>query len=260
MMLSRILLAFLMLLMSVVIQAAPSSEQHLNAVGFIQKLGEPLPENLTFTNQYEEKVGLAAQVANKPTVLVLSWLECPNLCSMLLDNLAAVVQKLPFDSDEYQIVVASIDPREDSETSRAAIERLTGKYGQIVNDWTFLTGEQDAIDSLAASVGFRYEYDAEQDSFAHPAGFVVLAPGGTVSRYLFNMAPTAPDLKLALLDAADGEIGSPVDQLVLRCYRFDADSGRYNFVVMRVIQVVALIFIIAMVALIWWMRRRHGRQ
>lgn len=259
MMLLRILVA-LTLLMSLAAQAAPSSEQHLNAVGFIQKLGEPLPENLTFTNQHGEDVTLAALVANKPTILIMSWLECPNLCSMLLDNLAAVVKKLPFDSDKYNVIVASIDPRETPETSRSAIKRLSDKYGPIVNDWAFLTGDPGAIDSLAAAVGFRYEYDAARDTFAHPVGFVVVAPGGTVNRYLLSMEPGAPDMRLALLDAADGKIGSPVDQIVLRCYRFDANSGRYNFAVMRVIQVVALVFIIAMIALVWWVRRRNARK
>lgn len=248
------------LLLSFAVQAAPSSEQHLNAVGYIQELGERLPEDLAFTNQYDEEVALASLVDSKPTVLVMSWLECPNLCSILLDSLAALVKKLPFDSDKYNVVVASIDPRENPETSRNAINRLSGKYGPIVNDWFFLTGKQGVIDSLADAVGFRYEYDAEADSFAHPAGFVVLAPGGAVSRYMFSMEPSAPDMKLALLDAADGEIGSTIDQIVLRCYRFDADSGRYNFAVMRAIQIVALVFVIALVALVWWVRRRNARK
>lgn len=240
--------------------AASSSEQRLNAVGFIQRLGEAVPAELAFNNQNGRGVTLGSVVADKPTVLVMSWLECPNLCSMLLDNLATVVKKLPFEADEYRVLVVSIDPRETAKNAQSAIARLTGKYGSMVNDWVFLTGEKPAIDALSEAVGFRYEYDAEQDTYAHPAGFVVLAPGGTVNRYMFRMEPTAPDMKLALLDAAEGEIGSPVDQIVLRCYRFDADSGRYNFAVMRVIQVVALIFIIAMVALVWWMRRRNARK
>ena len=81
-----------------------------------------------------------------------------------------------------------------------------------------------------------------------------------INRYIFNTEPSAPDLKLALLQAADGKLGSPVDQIVLRCYRFDADSGRYNLAVMRIIQVVSLIFILGLVALIWRMRRRNGRD
>lgn len=242
------------------VQAATSSEQHLNAVGFIQKLSETIPADLVFRNQRDEEVAIRSAVEGKPTVLVMSWLECPNLCSMLLDNLATVVKKLPFGRDDYNVLVVSIDPRESPENSRRAIKRLSDKYGSIVNDWVFLTGEQPAIDSLSEAVGFRYEYDAEDDTYAHPAGFVVISPDGTVSRYMFRMEPSAPDMKLALLDAAEGDIGSPVDQIVLRCYRFDADSGRYNFAVMRVIQVVALIFIIAMVALVWWMRRRNARK
>lgn len=256
---SRWLLACLLVLVTGLAGAAtPSSEQTLRTVAFAQKVGERLPSGLSFTNQRGERVELDSLASDTPMLLVLAWLECPNLCSMLLDNLALAVGKLPFGSGAFDVVTVSIDPRETPANSRKAIQRLGQKYGSGVDNWTFLTGEEQSITALADAVGYRYAYDAERDSFAHPAGYVVVAPGGMINRYIFNTEPSAPDLKLALLEAADGKLGSPVDQIVLRCYRFDADSGRYNLAVMRIIQVVSLIFILGLVALIWRMRRRNG--
>lgn len=260
---------------------APSSEQTLRTVAFEQKVGAPLPSGLSFTTQYDERVEIDSLSSDKPMVLVLAWLECPNLCSMLLDNLALAIGKLPFAAETFNVVIVSIDPREMPDNSRKAIRRLEQKYGPGmdkpegdgsgldgsgldrpgVKSWIFLTGEREAIEALADAVGYRYAYDPERDSFAHPAGYVVVAPGGIINRYLFSIEPSAPDLRLALLDAADGKLGRPVDQVVLRCYRFDADSGRYNLAVMRIIQVVALIFIVGLVALVWRLRARtRGRN
>lgn len=254
---------------------APSSEQTLKTVAFEQKVGAQLPSGLSFSNQEGEHVDLDSLIGDKPMLLVLAWLECPNLCSMLLDNLAQAVAKLPFGRDTFNVVIVSIDPRETPDNSRKAIRQLVQKYGpgmensgvessgmerSSVASWNFLTGEQETIDALADAVGYRYAYDPERDSFAHPAGYVVVAPAGIVNRYLFSTRLNAPDLKLALLDAADGKLGSRVDRIVLRCYRFDADSGRYNLAVMRIIQLVALFFIVGLVALVWRLRRSNGRD
>jgi len=245
---------------SLTLQAAPSSEQNLNAVEFDQKVGGSIPEGLHFKNSMGEDITLSSLSEEKPLVLVMSWFACPNLCPMLLDNLAETARKLPFDNDEFNVASISIDPDETLATSKDFARQLQQKYGATVRDWSFMTGDSKAIETLTNAVGFHYAYDSERDSYAHPAGFVVISPGGIINRYLFGIEPNAPDLKLALLDAAKGKIGSPVDQIVLRCYRFDADSGQYNLAVMRLLQGAGGTFIIALIVLVWWMRRPDARN
>ena len=260
MMFARAPLLLMLLLACTAAQGAPSSEQNLKAVAFDQKVGRSLPKGVSFKNRNGEDVALSTLAGEKPLVLVMSWFECPNLCPMLLDNLAETVRKLPFGNDRFNVAAISIDPNETPATSRNLVHRLQKKYDATVTTWSFLTGRSAAINRLTSAVGFRYAYDAERDSYAHPAGFIVLSPDGVINRYLFDIEPSAPDLKLALLEAGKGTIGSPVDQVVLRCYRFNADSGQYNLAVMRLLQGAGGMFLLVMVVLVWWMRRRHGSE
>jgi protein SCO1/2 len=108
-------------------------------------------------------------------------------------------------------------------------------------------------------VGFQYAYDQQDDRYAHPAGVVVVSPGGRINRYLFGLKPNTPDLKLGLLDASQGKLGSAVDQVVLRCYRFSPDSGQYNLAVVRLIQVVGSVFVVIMFGVIIWLWRREAK-
>ncbi|MEH6564324.1 MAG: SCO family protein [Halopseudomonas sp.] len=251
-----ILLGLLVALNSAVAAAATSSQQNLQAVAYEQRVGELLPGQLPFRNQRGEPVTLAALTADHPTVLVMSWYECPNLCFMLLDNLAATIQQLPFAAEDYQVIAVSIDPRETPAIAQKTLQRLARLHPVDFANWHLLTADAEAITALSEAVGFRYAYDAVRDSYAHPAGFVVISPGGVINRYVFSLEPSAPDLRLALLDAGQGKLGGVVDQLVLRCYRFDAESGRYNLVVMRLLQGAGLVFLLAMGLLFCWMRRR----
>ncbi|MFE8069440.1 SCO family protein [Marinobacteraceae bacterium S3BR75-40.1] len=253
-------LLLLVLLASPLVQAQPqTSEQALDAVAFDQKIGARLPGDLAFQNQRGEPVDVAALAEDTPVLMVLAWYECPNLCPMLLDQLAKAVKRLPFDSEEYQVVVASIDPQETPAEALNVERRLREKYGDVVNSWQLLTGDAQSIDALTEAVGFEYAYDPERDSYAHPAGVVVLEPGAVVNRYLFGLKTNAPDLKLALVQAGQGNLGSPVDQVVLRCYRFSPDSGQYNLAVLRLVKIVGSLFVLGMAGLIFVLWRRERK-
>lgn len=236
---------------------AKTAEQRLKQVAFEQRIGEPLPQDITFLDRHGEPVAIGQLAKGKPMVLVMSWFDCPNLCPMLLGRLAETAEKLAFDPNEYQVVTVSIDPEEGPQEAQAVERRMASRNGELVQNWRFLTGDRAAIDRLADAVGFEYVYDAGHDRYAHPAGLVIVDPDGTINRYLFGIDPKAPDLRLALLDAAKGNMGSPVDQVVLRCYRFNVESGQYNLAVMRLLQASGGLFLAAMVVVFFWLRRRE---
>lgn len=251
----------LLLLLAPVAGAQPTAQKTLDAVAFKQRIGAPLPTTAKFRNTDGETVALAALAEQGPLILVLSWFECPHLCPMVLDQLAGAAGALPFAAGDYRVAVVSIDPRETPAEAEQLARRLRERHGQIASDWQLLTGSAAAIDNLADAVGFQYAYDAERDSYAHPAGLVVIATGGLVSRYLLRIERDAPDLRLALVDAGRGKLGSPVDQLLLRCYRFDPSNGRYSVAVMRLLQVAGGLSLLALGGLIVGLRRRErGRE
>jgi protein SCO1/2 len=249
----------LLLLLVCVPAGARTSEKLLEDVAFQQRIGEPLPADALFRNSAGEPVRLSELAQGRPLLLLLSWFECPNLCPMMLEQLAESARALPFGPAEYKVAVVSIDPGESPAQARKVAQRMGQKYGSVTARWEFLSGEARAIDSVAGAVGFQYAYDQQDDRYAHPAGVVVVSPGGRINRYLFGLKPNTPDLKLGLLDASQGKLGSAVDQVVLRCYRFSPDSGQYNLAVVRLIQVVGSVFVVIMFGVIIWLWRREAK-
>ena len=215
----------------------------LRQVGFRQHIGDSIPLDLTFTDEYGNRAGLSTYFATGPVILTLNYFHCQNLCSLELQNLVDGLNGVPFTlGDEFTLLTVSIDPRETSQD--AALAKFRAFRGYIhpgaAAGWHLLTTtDQLAIDRLAATVGFDYTYDAEQDDYAHPLGVVVLTPSGQISRYLYGLDYSANDLRLGLVDAAEQRIGSAIDQVLLICYHYDAVSGRYTPLVMNILAAAA---------------------
>lgn len=229
----------------------------LDRVAFTQNIGAALPEETLFRNPRGESVELASLAARRPLILLLAWFDCPHLCPTLLDQVARATAALPFDGGDYRVALVGIDPRATPANAAALARRLRQRHGQATADWEILTGEEKSIKKLAHRVGFHYHYDAERDSYAHPAGLVIVAPGGVISHYLLRIDAQQPDLRLALVDAGRGQLGSPVDRLLLRCYHFDPQSGRYNFAVIRLLQGTGVLSVIILAVLLVRLRRRE---
>lgn len=251
-------IAWVLVLLALWVPAAHAvtAEETLATVAFDQRIGSPLPRAALLSLE-AGRLTLAELSEDQPLVLVLSWFECPNLCPMVLDQLAAAARRLPFEPGDYQVAVVSIDPGEGAGEARTLKARLRAEHGAVVADWQFLWGDRQAIARLAETVGFRYAYDAADDRYAHPSGAVIATPGGRISHYLLQLRPEAPDLRLALMEASAGELGNPVQQALLRCYRFDPETGRYNLAVTRLVQVAGGVSLLGLSGLVFWLRRRE---
>lgn len=251
-------LAVVCLLVAQPTTAHTSQRQILDTVAFEQHIGETLPGDARFVEADGEPVRLG-ELTDRPLVLIMAWFNCPNLCSMVLDQVALATSGLPFATNNYRVVVVSIAPAEGPADARRMRERLRRLHGITIENWHLLSGEKRAIDALAAAIGFRYVYDAERERYAHPAGMVVVSPSGRISRYLFGLRPQSSDLRLALLDAGDGRLGSPVDQILLRCYRFNPQTGQYSMAVMNVLRTAGGGTVLALAGLVFWLRCRERR-
>ena len=243
--------------------APPPPPPDLNArVGYDQNLGASIPEDLHFVDSNGRSTTLAQLAHDRPLLLALGYYRCPNLCDMVLNGLADAATKLTLrPGKDYEIVFLSIDPREKPDDAAAAMQRLALAHPAAdLPRWHLLTGEETSIHALAKTIGFRYFYDASIDQYAHAAGAVLLTSAAPpqqakVAQYFFGVAFPAATLRLALVDASRGQLGSLIDQLVLLCCGYDPTTGRYSLLIGRVMQVLGVGFALVFAAWLLWVRR-----
>lgn len=232
-------------------------------VGFDQRLGEQIPLNLQFTDEKGQTVALEGYFGQRPVVLALVYYECPMLCSMVLNGMTTSLRALKFEAgSEFEVVVVSFDPSETPDLARTAKQTYLERYDRpdAEDGWHFLTGDEQTIQTLTRSVGFRYVYLPEEDQFAHAAGILALTPDGRIARYFYGVEYAPRDIRLGLIEAADNQIGSMVDQVLLYCFHYDPTTGRYSAVAMNIVRLAALITIACLGFFLlrqWRRERRH---
>ncbi len=181
----------------------------------------------------------------RPVLLTMNYSDCPRLCSLQLNGLFRGLEQLDWSlGDQFQMITVSIDPREPPQRAQATKEKYLEAYGRGAGTegWHCLVGAEANIRRLADAVGFRYTYVEETKQYAHTAVTMVLTPDGRVSRYLYGIEYTPQVLRLALLEASQGKLGSTVDKLILYCFRYDSAAGRYTPVAQRVMTLGAGFF------------------
>jgi protein SCO1/2 len=224
------------------VRAHQFSSEELGQVSFDQRPGQQIPLDLPFRDETGREAPLRSYFGPRPMILTLNYYHCPNLCSTALQSLADRLRTIPFTlGQQYSVLTVSIDPRETP--AQAAEKRAPLLLGQAAGseaDWHLLTGQAAAIDQLASAVGFHAIYDPQEDEYIHPAGLIVLTPGGQVSRYLYGLDVPPNDLRLALVEAGQGRVGSLVDQIALLCYHYDASTGKYTPLVLGAVRLAGL--------------------
>lgn len=245
-------------------QAAPDGRPPiLRNVSIEQRLDQPLPLDLEFRDESGRAVRLREYFGKRPVILVLAYYDCPMLCTQVLNGLVSAMGILSFDAGrEYEVVTVSFDPRDDPSDARAKKAPYVARYGRpgAAAGWHFLTGEPKAIRALTESVGFRYAWDERIEQFAHASAIYVATPDGRLSRYFYGIEYAPRDLRLALVEASRGRIGTPVDQLLLYCYHYDPAAGRYGAVVMNMVRLAGVAFVLLLSGFLFLMWRREKRR
>lgn len=241
-------------------QVASSSPRILQKVAFDQKLNAPLPLDSVFHDESGRPVRLGEFFGRKPVIVTLVYYGCPMLCTQELNVLTSSLRVVPYDvGRDFEIVTVSIHPRETPKLAGAKKAAYLRRYGRAgaAQGWHFLTGDESSIAQLAQAVGFRYVYDPKSDQFAHPAGLVIATPNGRVARYFLGLDYPARDLRLGLLEASAGKVGSPIEQLLLICYHYDPATGRYSFMIMNVVRILGAATVLALASFLFVMHRRE---
>lgn len=232
----------------------------LREIGFDQKLGATVPLETPLLDEAGRDVRLGDYFQGRPVVLSFNYFDCPMLCTVSLNGLASALGTLSFDAGkEFEIVTVSFDTRDTPAAARAKKDSYLKRYHRpgAAEGWHFLTGGAPAIERLTRAAGFRYAWDEETKQFAHPSGVLVLTPDGRIARYLYGIEYAPKDLRLALVEASRGTIGSPLDQAVLYCFQYDPATGRYGAAIMRIVRLGGALTAIALASFVLLMLRRE---
>lgn len=241
-------------------QSASAQPALLRGVGISQQMNQQVPANLAFRDEAGKPVLLGDYFGKKPIVLSLVYFSCPSMCTEVLNGELRALQNIPLDlGKDYEAVTVSFDPK-DSPAEAAVKKRIyAGLYGrpEAPSGWHFLTGDQSSIAALTDAVGFRYTYDQPSGQFAHATAIMVLTPQGQVARYFYGVQYPSRDVRLGLVEAAQGKIGSPTDAALLFCYHYDPLTGKYGLIVANVLRIAGGLTILVLGVFLWLMFRRE---
>lgn len=233
---------------SCVVAAMPAEAQvvtdvppALEDVGVDEQFDVQVPLDLKFKDEQGREVLLRDYFKpERPVILTLNYYRCPMLCGLQLNGFLQGLRELDWmPADQFEIVTISIDPLETPELAKEKKKNYMAQLGRegAGAGWHFLTGGEPNIRAVADAVGFRYTYDEETAQYAHAAALMVLTPEGRIARYLYGIEYPGSTLKLALLEAGEGEIGSPLEQLMLYCFHYDSTDRQYTPVAMNIMRV-----------------------
>jgi len=236
--------AAMLLVLSGVAAVSTSAQQVatpaiLNKVGIAQNLNARIPPDLVFRDETGKFVRIGDFFGQKPIVLSLVYFDCPALCTEVLNGELRTMKAISLDlGKDFEAVTVSFEPRDTPALAKAKRDVYAGQYGrpEAADHWHFLTGEQQSIDALTNVAGFRYAYDSSIRQYAHAAAILVLTPDGRIDRYFYGVQYPARDVRLGLVEASEGKIGTLTDHALLYCYQYDPMTGKYGVVVMNVLR------------------------
>ncbi|VTT96952.1 Uncharacterized protein SCO1/SenC/PrrC OS=Chloracidobacterium thermophilum (strain B) GN=Cabther_B0235 PE=4 SV=1 [Gemmataceae bacterium] len=259
----------------------PITQADISNIGIDQNLGAQVNLDLVFRDESERPVTLREAMNGKVTILVPVYYRCPDLCSRVLNGLTVGLRALALGGfrvgDQFTVVTVSMDPKEHADLGSAKKKAYLGEYGFPTDEsgWRFLTGKKEPVGELLTSVGFRYEFDKAFKEYKHPSGIMILTPEGKISRYFLGIGyddvvrpedgkplppPTWGALRLSLVEASGGKIGTLADRLTLACSRFDHLKQGYALSIMIVVKVCGVVTLLVMGGWVALALRRDRRK
>jgi protein SCO1 len=241
-------------------QSSAALPPALQNVGFDPALNAQIPLETPFTDETGQAVKLNQYFGhNKPVVLALVYYGCPMLCNQVEQGVVGSLKMLSFNPGrDYDVVFISFDPRENTamaaEKKKSALEHF--QRPATADGWHFLTGTKESIAAVTHAANFRYNLDARTNQFSHASGIMLLTPDGRISRYFYGIEYPGRDMRLGLVDASAGKIGSPIDHVLLFCYQYDPSSATYSASILKIVRLAGILTVLGIVMGILVFRRR----
>jgi protein SCO1 len=243
--------------------ASTTMPAQLKNVGFDPQLNAQIPLDLPFVEENGSNVQLRDYFKQKPVVLAFVYYGCPMLCNQVEQGVVGALRMLSFTPGrDYEVVFVSFDPRESpdmaAQKKKSALEHF--RRPETAPGWHFLTGTKESIDAAVKAANFRYSFDAKTNLFAHASGIMLLTPDGRISRYFYGVEYPGRDMRLGLVDASAGKIGTPIDHVLLFCYQYDPTSATYSASILKIIRLGGILTVLCIVGGILMFRRRDAAQ
>jgi protein SCO1 len=235
----------------------------LKNVGFDPQLNAQIPLDLPFVDENGSNVHLRDYFKQKPVVLAFVYYGCPMLCNQVEQGVVGSLRMLSFTPGrDYDVVFVSFDPRESpdmaAQKKKSALDHF--RRPETAAGWHFLTGTKESIDAATNAANFRYSFDAKTNLFAHASGIMLLTPDGRISRYFYGVEYPGRDMRLGLVEASAGKIGTPIDHVLLFCYQYNPSSATYSASILKIIRLGGILTILCIVGGILIFRRRDAAQ
>lgn len=244
--------------------AAPAPKANvLQQITFEQRLNQQVPLDLAFRDEQGRAVTLGQYFGKRPVILTLAYYRCPMLCPQVLYGLAGVLRVLDFQPGrDFEVVTVSFDPKDTPQTAAAEKQSVLARYPRpgAERSWHFLSGDPAAIAALTKAVGFGYAYIPQTGQYAHASGIMVLTPEGKLAQYFYGVDYPARDVRLALVQSSQNKIGTLADQVLLYCYHYDPNTGRYGALTMRLLRVGGLLTLLLLGTFIGLMIRGEHKR
>lgn len=238
----------------------------LEGIDIIERLGEFLPLDAQFVDDQGRAATLRQYFdGRRPVVLQMGYLKCPMLCTMVLNDLVKGLKKVDWSvGDQFDVVSISVNPLETHELAKVKKDGYVLEYGRAgsAKGWHFLTGPAESSKAVADAAGFTFRYVPETGEYAHAAVIILCTPDGRVSRYLYGVSYGPKDLKMGMLEASEGRMGSTLEKILLWCHVYDPNAGGYVLFALRLMKLGGLLTLVLLFAGLSWLwvrdiQRRH---
>lgn len=246
-------------------QRAEPLPDELEGVGITEKLGAQLPLDARFVADTGDTITLQQYFdGQRPVVLNLGYYGCPMLCGLVTNGLLEALTSMDWlPGQEFEIVTLSFDPQESQTLAALKKHNYLEQLGrpEAAAGWHFLVGQEAEIKRVTGAAGFDYRWNDRLGQFSHAAVLIVCTPDGRVSRYLYGILFDPQTLRLSLVEAAEGKVGSTVDKIILFCFQYDATAGRYAPAARNLMKAGGLVMILVLGGVLtkFW-RREKSRQ
>jgi len=204
-------------------------------VGIDERLDQPLPLDATFTDSEGKQVRLGDYFqTGKPALLALVYYRCPMLCTLVVNGMMDAARQIDWTpgngpDNQYQMLVISFDAAETPELAARKKRVYVDAFGRVgaAGGMHFLVGSKQSVDRLTQAVGFKYKWDEKNGQFVHAAAIYAVTPAGHLSKYLFGVRYDPTTVRLALVEASSGKIGTISDKIWLMCSHYNPKEGTY---------------------------------
>jgi protein SCO1/2 len=255
-MMARLLALLVLALLSI---GAVDPNDPFKSASIDEHPGVRIPLDGAFLDQDGRTTTLHRIARGKPLLIVPVQHECPNICSVTLAGITGAIdgQRKYRPGRDFAVVAFGIDPREGPAQARDDLHRLAAQRSAGRWQPVALTGNDKAIHAVTDALGYRYVWSSRLNQYAHMSGTAVLTDDGRMSSWLYGLAPTPAQLDEALARAASGRTGGVMQQILLLCFHYDPQTGRYSIAITRALRLAGIGTVIAIALLVLLLSRRR---